>query len=276
MNFRISLTLLATVSATSVTLAADSGITPFAFETLASRSASFDHAAFIYPAENERAGQVNPHAGDVRLDGVIIDGALVPASKFQVVTGANIVTDDATDTKRGGGNIAAGYGIGADLDPLVGEGVGSTTPTAADIVSNQGNLNLSSIIAVREGVGTAIYEVSFDQPTDRLLLWERGNSGDVQVDAIDGSGAVVGSLLVLDGADDADKPSTYTPTGIVVTTFVQDGFLNQGQELSSVGLKLDTAAKTFRFTVLQEAEGAGAVRYNGPDLKILALAPAST
>jgi hypothetical protein len=57
-----------------------------------------------------------------------------------------------------------------------------------------------------------------------------------------------------------------------VTTYVQDGFLNQGQQLSSVGLKASQKVKTFRFTVLQEAEADGAVRYNGPDLKVLALA----
>lgn len=206
----------------------------------------------------------------------MIDGHSHPASDLQLVSAIKIVQDDAVDAERGGGNLTAGYGIGADLDPLIGQGTGSTTPSPEVLTAAQANLNLSSLIAVRENPGTAIYEVTFEQPTDRLLLWERGNSGDVQVTALDETGTEIGSLLVLDGAKDGDKTSTYTPTGIFVTTYVQDGFLNQGQQLSAVGLKLDSPAKTFRFTVLQEPEAEGAVRYNGPDLKILALAPTTT
>ena len=264
-------TLLASFALPAV--AEDKGITPFVFDTLASRSAIFDHAAYVYPADNDLAGQVNPYAGDVRLDGVVVEGTTYGPARIQLVSSANILIDDAVDAERGGHNIAAGFGIGANLDPLVNEGVGSTTPTGADIALNQGNYNLSSIVAIRENPGTASYEVTFGQPTDRLLLWERGNSGDVQVEALDDSGAVIGSLLVLDGANDGDAKSTYTPTGIFVTTYVQNGFLNQGQQLSSVGLKLDVAAKTFRFTAIQQPEGEKAIRYNGPDLKILALLP---
>ncbi len=276
MTLRFSILFLTAAAVPGVALAQSApahSITAFAFETLASRSASFDRAGYVYPENNDLAGQVNAYTGDVRLDGVVIDGNALTQPQLQLVTAAKIVQDDAVDTERGGGNLTAGFGIGADLDGLVNEGIGSTTPTPEDIAGNQGNFNLSSIVAVRENVGTAIYEVSFEQPTDTLLLWERGNSGDVLVEALDDAGAVTGSLLVLDRANDGDAASTYTPTGIFVTTYVQDGFLNQGQQLSSAGLKLETAAKTFRFTVLQEAEAEGATRYNGPDLKILSLAP---
>lgn len=270
------LVLIALLSSTAMpALAQDAGITAFTFETLASRNAAFDRSAYLYPAEHDLAGQVNANTGDVRLDGVVIDGTTYGPEQLQLVNAVKIVQDDAVDAERGGGNLTAGYGIGADADPLVNEGTGSTTPTPEVLAAAQGNYNLSSIVAVRENVGTAIYEVSFQQPTDTLLLWERGNSGDVEVTALDEAGAEVGKLLVLDGANDGDKPSTYAPTGIFVTTYVQDGFLNQGQQLSAVGLKLDKPAKSFRFTVLQQAEGDGAIRYNGPDLKVLALAPAS-
>ena len=93
--------------------------------------------------------------------------------------------------------------------------------------------------------------------------------------AIDGDGGVLGSYKVLDGANDGVAESDYARTGLTVTTRVIDDFLNQGQELGSVGLKLSEPVQTFRFTVYQEAEGDGAVRYNGPDLKVLGLAPAS-
>ena len=42
-----------------------------------------------------------------------------------------IVKDDAVDTARGGGNLTAGFGIGAERDTLVGQGIGATTPTEA-------------------------------------------------------------------------------------------------------------------------------------------------
>ncbi len=247
------------------------GLTPFLFETIASRNAGFDRSAFVYPAEHALAGQVNPNTGDVQLDGVVIDGVTFGQDRLQLVGGAKIVFDDAVDTNRGGGNLTTGFGIGADLDPRVAQGIGSTTPTPENLRDAHGNFNLSSIVAVRENVGTAVYELSFDNPTSALLLWERGNSGDILVEALDDAGNAVASTLVLDGANDGDAVSNYVPTGIFVTTYVQEGFLNQGQELSAVGLRLPTPAKTFRFTAYQEAEGAGATRYNGPDLKVLAL-----
>lgn len=248
-------------------------IAPFQFQTLASRNAGFDRSAFVYPPEHELAGQVNANTGDVRLDGVVIDGTTFGQDRLQLASEVRIVTDDGVDPERGGGNVTAGYGIGADLDPLVPEGPGSTTPDGAVVQASQGNFNLSSITAVRENPGLTVYEVDFATPTDTLLLWERGNSGDILVQALDDAGNVLDALLVLDGANDGDSPSTYTPTGIVVTTYVQEGFLNQGQQLSSVGLRLEEPARSFRFTAYQEGEGDGAVRYNGPDLKILALLP---
>ena len=91
------------------------------------------------------------------------------------------------------------------------------------------------------------------------------------MEALDRNGAVVGDILVLDGANDGSAANAFTPTGITVTTFVNPTFLNQGQELASVGLRFDQAVNTFRFTAIQETPGDGAVRYNDPDLKVLAL-----
>jgi len=97
----------------------------------------------------------------------------------------------------------------------------------------------------------------------------------VLVSALDEEGGVLGSYKLRDGSDDAGVPSDYVRTGIVVTTYVLEDFLNQGQELVAAGLRLSAPARSFRFTVYQEPEGDGATRYNGPDLKVLALAPPS-
>ncbi|MGV8839447.1 MAG: exosortase-dependent surface protein XDP2 [Bauldia sp.] len=258
---------------TGVGYPADVTVTPFVFQAIASRNPDFDRSAYLYPEGNARAGEVNRNVGDVRLDGVSINGITYTQDQLQLVTAATVIIDDAVDLVRGGANFAAGYGIGADLDTWVGEGVGTTSPTTDDIVANHGNFNLTSIVATREGSGTAIFELTFAEPTDTLLVFERGGSGDVLVSALDAEGRVLGSYKVRDGSNDAGAPSDYARTGITVTTYVQEGFLNQGQELGAVGLRFSQPVTTFRFTSYQEPEGEGAVRFNGPDLKVLALAP---
>lgn len=249
-------------------------LTPFVFQTSASRNPDFDPSPYTYPS-GDLEGQVNPNTGDIRIEGIGVNGVIYAPEQLQLVTGARILVDDAVDVVRGGNNLAAGRGIGADVDDWTGEGVTTTTPTEADLVANHGNLNLTSIVATREGAGTTVFELSFDQPTDHLFIWERGRSGDVLVSALDDAGQVLGSYKVLDGANDGEAVGDYVRTGITVTTYVLEDFLNQGQELGSVGLRLSEPARAFRFTAYQEAEGEGAVRYNGPDLKVLALAPAS-
>lgn len=271
----VGITLLSSTafSQTGVGYPSSVTVTPFVFQTNASRNPDFDRSAYIYPEGHARAGEVNANVGDIRLDGVSINGVTYAQEQIQLVTGATVIIDDAVDTQRGGANYAAGFGIGADVDTWVGEGVGTTTPTTDDIVANHGNFNLTSIVATREGSGTAIYELTFAEPTDTLLIFERGSSGDILVSALDDEGKVLGSYKVRDGANDAGAPADYVRTGIIVTTFVQDGFLNQGQELGAVGLRFSEAVTTFRFTSYQEPEGEGAVRFNGPDLKVFALGP---
>ena len=263
------------VAVPTVTFAADEApaLTTFNFQTIASRNPGFDRTGYVYPTGNAKAGQVNADVGDIRLDGVVINGNTYTQAQLQLVNAVVIVKDDAVDTARGGGNLTAGFGIGAERDTLVGQGIGTTTPTAANLRDAHANFNLTSIVPVRENVGTVVYEVSFAQPSDTLLLWERGNSGDILVEAIDARGTVIGSTLVLDGDNDGGRPSAYKPTGIVVTTYVKDDFLNHGQELSTVGLRASQPVSTFRLTAVQQAERPGAIRYNGPDLKVLALAP---
>ncbi len=246
-------------------------VTPFVFQTIASRNPDFDHAAYTYPT-GDLAGQINLNTGDIRLDGININGTIYNQDQLQLVTAANIVFDDAVDVVRGGHNLAAGRGIGADLDTWVNEGHTTTTPGVDDLVANHGNFNLTSIVATREGAGTTVFELSFANPTDTLFIWERGSSGDVLVQALDDNGQVLGSYKVRDGANDAGIAGDYAATGITVTTYVLSDFLNQGQALGSVGLRFSQPATTFRFIAYQEAEGEGAVRFNGPDLKVVALA----
>lgn len=250
--------------------------TPFTFETMASRNPGFERSPYLYKT-GDKAGRVNPNTGDVRLDGVEVDGKVYSLSDLQLVTSAKIVIDDAVETsapRGGGGNLAPGYGIGADVDPWVKEnGVATSTPTAKDLVTNFSNFDLTSIVAVRENVGTTIFEISFATPTDMLFIWERGTgaTGDFIISAIDDSGKVLGAHKVLDGTGDNGMPSHYTRTGLVVTTYNSKTFINEGQELGSVGLRLSKPARHFRFTIYEEPDKGGAVQFNGPDLKVIAL-----
>ena len=66
------------------------------------------------------------------------------------------------------------------------------------------------------------------------------------VSALDDNGDVFGSYKVRDGANDAGAAGDYARTGITVTTYVLEDFLNQGQELGTVGLKLSAPADRFR------------------------------
>jgi hypothetical protein len=250
--------------------------TPFTFETIASRNPDFDRSPYRYES-GDHAGQVNQNTGDVRLDGVKVDAKVYTQSGLQLVTSAKIIIDDAVDTsttRGGGGNLAPGYGIGSNVDPWVKENsVATSMPTTKDLVANFGNFNLTSIVAVRENVGTTIFEVSFAKPTDMLFIWERGTgaTGDFIISAIDDSGKVLGAYKVLDGAGDKGAPSDYTRTGIVVTTYNSPTFINEGQELGSIGLRLNKPARNFRFTIYEEPDKGGAVQFNGPDLKVVAL-----
>ncbi len=274
---RLGLVLLATASfvptafAQSPAVRAEAKVEPFVFQASASRNPKLDRSAYVYPANHPRAGQVNGNAGDVRLDSVSLNGANYGKEQIQLVKSVTVIVDDGVDNVRGGANFGTGYGIGADRDPWVNEGIATTTPTAKDLAAALGNFNLSSIAFTREVPGTAIYDVSFASPVDALLLFERGSSGDVLVSALDREGRVTASYKVRDGQNDAGLKNDYTPTGIFVTTFVQQGFVNQGQELGSVGLRFSEPLSRFRFTSLQEPEGEGATRYNGPDLKIFGL-----
>ena len=68
-------------------------------------------------------------------------------------------------------------------------------------------------MATREGAGTTVFELGFDAPTDTLLIWERGQSGDVLVSALDDDGNVLGSYKVRDGANDAGAAGDYARPG---------------------------------------------------------------
>jgi len=242
-------------------------LTPFTFQTIASRNPAFDRSSYVYPEGGDNAGKVNPNVGDVRLDGVNINGTIYNQDKLELVTGAKVLDDDAVDVPRGGHNLAAGVGIGAAVDNWVNEGVSTTTPTEANLVANYGNFNLTSIVATREGTGTTVFQLSFDKPTSDLLIWERGGDSDVWVAALDDSGTVIAQYKV--------ARTAYARTGIIATTWTTPTFTNQGQELGSIGLHVSKPVSKFLFTAYQEAAVDGAARFNGPDLKVLAVAPAA-
>lgn len=229
-----------------------SAFTLFSFESVVSTSGAFSD-------------------GDVRLDGVVYGRTRLPGWALQTVKRAKILVDDGVDEARGGHNLASGQGINSALDDWADEGPATITPTGDDLAASLDNLNLASIVVTRENVGTASVELSFAVPVNTLFFWERGNTtspttanSDLLVEALDFRGEVSASYRLL--------RSAYTPTGIAITTW-NGSFASPSTptgtppQLGSAGLALDGAARRFRLTSVQEAEGG--LRDDGPDYKLV-------
>jgi hypothetical protein len=221
---------------------------PFAFTATVSTSG-------VYGGVNGIYGN-----GDVRLDGVGVGGSNYAQSAIQTVANTQIVLDDGLDAVNGGGNLAAGRGINSVADTWAGEGPATVTPTSADLQAALANYNLTSIVVTRENPGTAIVDVSFAAPTQDFLFFERGFNSDLQVQALNASGQVIGTYTLL--------RANYTNTGITVSTD-NGAFTLAGQALGSIGLHADEAVDRLRLSSYQS----DVIQFNGPDYKLFALAP---
>lgn len=236
------------LAAASAAQAQTVSFTSFAFDSQVSTSGLFGHVNGIYGN------------GDVRLDAVSFGGQAYGPSRLQTVSSATIVLDDGRDATNGGGNLAAGHGINAAADPWVGEGPKTVTPDSADLTAALANRNLTSIVVTRENQGSAVLDVHFAQPTDTFLFWERGANSDLQVQALNAAGQVLGTYTIL--------RANYTATGVIVSTD-NGAFQLAGQALGSIGLHTDSAVNWLRLSSYRS----DVIDFNGPDYKVLALAP---
>lgn len=220
---------------------------------------------------------LNDPSRDIRLDSVTTSTGTT-YSIFEVVTGAKILQNDTYTAANGQtyGILNSGRGGNTVGDPLVGEGPSKPVDSAADIVGSLGNLNLNSLVVTRESAPTASFEVSFDNPIDKIFFWERGGSAgsstygdsDLLVEALDIGGVVIASYKIL--------RQNYTPANYNISSVVAPILNNGPFNIGSIGLSLDGATtRTLRLTSTDNNKGpiGGTPPYygdNGPDFKLVA------
>ncbi|ABA19740.1 hypothetical protein Ava_0114 [Trichormus variabilis ATCC 29413] len=245
--------------------------------TLPAQAATFSAFSFktnvTATAINDPTGQLlNDPTRDIRLDSVEFNSRKI--SNFEVVTEATILQNDTYTLPDGDifGVLHSGRGPNTANDNLVPEGPSKPNPTAQDIVSTLGNLNLNSILVTRENADKAIIEVSFANPVNTFFFWERGGAAgsniagdsDLLVEALDDNDAVIASYKIL--------RQNYTKADYNISTVVEPILNNGPFNIGSIGITLNgTGTKTLRLTSANNNRANSNVPGdNGPDFKIVA------
>lgn len=128
----------------------------------------------------------NAPRGDIWLNSVFYDGQTF--DQFSLVTGANIVDNDLWT----GGNSGA---ASADRGVRTTTGVSAENPTAANVVTNLGNLNLGNIVD-GEDQGSYTLDLKFDQAARDVLVWERGMNSRMTLQALDQNNNLIGNQII--------------------------------------------------------------------------------
>jgi hypothetical protein len=149
----------------------------------ASRAEAFTFTTNFTPS---LAG-ANAPRGDIWLNSVFYDSQTF--DQFSLVQGANIV---ANNLWTGGDTGAAS----ADRGTLATTGVRAENPTAANIVTNLGNLNLNNIID-GEDRGSYTLDLMFDRAARDVLVWERGMNSRMTLQALGAGGTLLGSTFTI-------------------------------------------------------------------------------
>jgi hypothetical protein len=165
-------------------------------------------------------------------------------SEFNLVNEAKIIVNNAlTGGQRGPGSSDRGdhaSGINAEL------------PTAANIVSSLGNLNLNNIIDTEDNSGPSVFDVFFEKSSDLFFFWERGMNSDLHVQALDSAGNTIGSVFEI--TRDLWRDACYS----IDTTEI-----GGAQQVGAYGLKFDQQVAGLRLASYGAAD-------NGPDYKVVA------
>ncbi|BAY42509.1 hypothetical protein SAMD00079811_00860 [Scytonema sp. HK-05] len=245
--------------------------------TLPAMAASFTQFSFktnvtASPINDPTGNLLNDPTRDIRLDSVVFNGNTI--SNFEVVKQAKILQNDTYTLDDGSvlGVLHSGRGPNTPRDNLLGEGPSKPNPTDQDIINSLGNLNLNSILVTRENANTASIEVSFENPVNTFLFWERGGTpggavagdSDLLVEALDDNNAVVASYKIL--------RQNYTKADYNISTEVIPVLNNGPFNIGSQGIRLDgITTKTLRLTSSNN-NGllSGVPNDNGPDFKIVA------
>lgn len=126
-------------------------------------------------------------------------------------------------------------------------------------------------------LSVARFTLSFPQPTDRFLIYERGMDSDIRIAALDSSGNSIATAYIprpkLDQKAFANSTMDLTKateqfSGVTVYTRTSGGWAVGPQSLGSVGLKLTEGVTSDTLYIWMYPNPDF-----GPDYKIIALAP---
>ncbi|MGF1496853.1 MAG: exosortase-dependent surface protein XDP2 [Elainellaceae cyanobacterium] len=221
-----------------------------------------------FTGEEEANGELvdDYYKRDIMLDSVTIDG--VTRNDFVRVNRAVIISNDEHD----GGNSGAGS---ADIGDLVDGSIYEKQENLAvgvdnDVVANvMTNLNLNHIIDT-EREGNFDFDLTFSSAVDKVLVWERGGSGntfgnsDLALQALDASGGLIGSELTV-SKDMWDAAGYQIDTQEIGST---QNVGSRGLSLADFGL-LDDAGNTTNF--IYGVRVISRSNFNGPDWKLIGL-----
>ncbi|MEH2085251.1 exosortase-dependent surface protein XDP2 [Nostoc sp.] len=245
--------------------------------TLPAQAASFTQFSFqtnvtATPTNDPTSSLLNDPTRDIRLDSVEFSGRTI--NSFEVVTAAEILRNDTYTLPDGNvyGVLNSGRGPNTPDDALLPEGPSKPNPTAQDIVDSLGNLNLNSILVTRENADTASIEVSFANPVNTFLFWERGGTAggsvagdsDLLVEALGENNEVIATYKIL--------KQNYTKADYNISSQVFPILNNGPFNIGSIGISLD-GITTQRLRLTSSNNNGlipGIPNDNGPDFKVIA------
>ncbi|MEA5578546.1 exosortase-dependent surface protein XDP2 [Anabaena sp. UHCC 0451] len=195
---------------------------------------------------------------DILLQSITQNGKTI--SNFSFLKSADIIYNSpksiginntgAASTDKGDKASKPSYGVGPKEDP-----------TGADIAAYLGNNNLNNIIDT-EDTGSFNINVFFDSliqadnsGLDSLFFWERGRNSDLQIQALDTAGNLIGNALTLLRSQQGNAGFRIDTTEISGSQAVGTWGVNLNQlgVTGLRGLKLTSHAS-----------------FNGPDFKVVA------
>lgn len=135
-------------------------------------------------------------------------------------------------------------------------GIAVENPTESNLVASLGNLNLSNIVDTEDN-GSFIMNLFFDTPVNSFLFFERNKNSDLTVQALNGSGVLIGSSFTINRSMWGEADYSLNTTEINEIQAV--GSL--GVSLSDLGLTNSSAISGLQLTSLAS--------YNGPDFKVV-------
>lgn len=192
----------------------------------------------------------NAAKGNIMLDSVTL-GSGKMISNFTLVNAANILSNDIYT----GGNSGA---ASADIGDLATTGVRLEDATNEAIQAVFNNQNLNNIIDT-EDKGTFILDLNFEQAVDNIFIWERGMNSQLDIQALDASGNVIGNQVQLSNSRNWDYAGFDIDTKEI----------GSAQRVGSIGVSLADLGLTEGSYVNALRVSSNGKDYNGPDFKVM-------